>query len=277
MITKLVLLFSVLLVVISFLLTKEEFKDYRHILLSFIPFFNYSTAVSSGRIFTKEELAKYSGKDKTPVYLAIIGDVFDVTKGRKHYGEGGGYHFFSGKDGTRAFVSGKFTEEGLIEDTTGLSHTDLLGIEDWNGFYKKQYKHIGRLAGLYYNEKGEETEAMRDFIKRLDIAKKAKQSDEDDKQRFPTCNFEYKQGQGRRIWCSTLSGGVQRDWEGVPRQYFQPGKTDPRCACIKDFGPPSGQEEVTQHNNRGDLDNPLMKLYEGCDPSSVQCFFPEDS
>jgi len=39
--------------------------------------------------------------------------VFDVTKGRKHYGPGGGYSFFSGRDGSRAFVSGDFTEEGV--------------------------------------------------------------------------------------------------------------------------------------------------------------------
>ena len=50
----------------------------------------------------------------------------------------------SGKDGTRAFVSGDFTEKGLIEDLTGLSHQDILGLYDWNEFYKKDYKHIGK-------------------------------------------------------------------------------------------------------------------------------------
>jgi len=62
---------------------------------------------------------------------------------------------------------------------------------------------------------------------------------------------------------------------GVPRQYFQPGKKDPRCACIKDFGAPTGKAESSQHKDRGDLDNPLMKVYENCDPASFQCFFPE--
>ena len=52
-------------------------------------------------------------------------------------------HLSSGKDGSRAFVSGDFTEKGLIEDLTGLSHTDILGLEEWSGFYKKDYKHIG--------------------------------------------------------------------------------------------------------------------------------------
>ncbi|ONL94634.1 BTB/POZ domain-containing protein NPY2 [Zea mays] len=35
--------------------------------------------------------------------------VFDVTKGRSHYGPGGGYHHFAGRDASRAFVSGNFT------------------------------------------------------------------------------------------------------------------------------------------------------------------------
>lgn len=62
----------------------------------------------------------------------------------------------------------------------------------------------GRLVGHYYNDKGEGTDALADFYRRLDLAKKEKLSEEDDKNRFPPCNFEYKQGHGRRIWCSNL-------------------------------------------------------------------------
>ncbi|KAJ0807086.1 putative cytochrome b5-like heme/steroid binding domain-containing protein [Helianthus annuus] len=38
-----------------------------------------------------------------------IRSVFDVTKGKSHYGKGGGYNHFSGRDASRAFVSGNFT------------------------------------------------------------------------------------------------------------------------------------------------------------------------
>jgi hypothetical protein len=77
------------------------------------------------KLFTKEELATYNGKAKgRPIYLgisetasffssypshsllAVLGDVFDVTKGDRYYAEGGGYAFFSGIDGTRAYVTG---------------------------------------------------------------------------------------------------------------------------------------------------------------------------
>ncbi|XP_060599237.1 neuferricin-like [Ruditapes philippinarum] len=274
MITKLLLFISILVVVIAILLTTGAFE----LLTDLIPgslLFKSTSLTSNEKLFTKDELSKYTGKESPYVYLAILGDVFDVSKGKRHYGEGGGYHFFTGKDGTRAYVSGDFTEKGLIEDTEGLSLTDYLGIEEWNEFYRKQYKHIGRLIGHYYDDKGQPTEALKQFNKKLQEAKRAKLSEEDDRKIFPPCNFEYKQGWGRRTWCSTLSGGVNRDWAGVPRRYFQPGKTEPRCACVKDFGPPSGSDNNVKHNNRGDLDNPLMKTYDDCDENSFECFFKE--
>ncbi|KAK7483949.1 hypothetical protein BaRGS_00024833 [Batillaria attramentaria] len=91
----------------------------------------------SERLFTKEELSKYTGEDGGQVYLAIIGNVYDVSRGRRHYGPGGGYSFFSGRDGSRAFVSGEFNEKGLTDDVTGLSDSDILALEDWKNFYER--------------------------------------------------------------------------------------------------------------------------------------------
>ncbi|KAI5652352.1 hypothetical protein M9H77_29539 [Catharanthus roseus] len=36
--------------------------------------------------------------------------VFDVSKGKSHYGAGGGYNHFAGRDASLAFVSGNFTD-----------------------------------------------------------------------------------------------------------------------------------------------------------------------
>lgn len=52
-------------------------------------------------------------------YLVIVGEVFDVRAGPSYYGKGGSYSFFTGGDGSRAFVSGDFTETGL----TGEPHS----------------------------------------------------------------------------------------------------------------------------------------------------------
>lgn len=49
------------------------------------------------RLLTADELSLYDGGENSKgLYLAILGQVFDVEKGRKHYGPDGGYHFFTG-------------------------------------------------------------------------------------------------------------------------------------------------------------------------------------
>ena len=57
--------------------------------------------------FTADELAQYDGSDLSkPIYLAINGKVFDVSAGPKYYGKGGSYGYFSGKDASRAYITG---------------------------------------------------------------------------------------------------------------------------------------------------------------------------
>ena len=38
------------------------------------------------RLFTPEQLALYNGTKGAPMYLAILGEVYDVTKGAQYYG-----------------------------------------------------------------------------------------------------------------------------------------------------------------------------------------------
>ena len=98
------------------------------------------------RLLTKEELAHYNGKEgSTGLYLAVYGQVFDVEKGARHYGPGGGYEFFAGCDATRSYVSGEFNEEGLIDDVEGFSPQQMMEVQTWVEFYKKEYSHIGEL------------------------------------------------------------------------------------------------------------------------------------
>lgn len=49
------------------------------------------------RLLRKQELSLYDGEEASRgLYLAILGQVFDVSKGRKHYGPGGAYHSLAG-------------------------------------------------------------------------------------------------------------------------------------------------------------------------------------
>ena len=52
----------------------------------------------SERVMTVEELKNYDGKPGSKgLYLALLGLVFNVKKGKQHYGPGGGYEFFAGE------------------------------------------------------------------------------------------------------------------------------------------------------------------------------------
>ena len=63
----------------------------------------------------------------------MLGQVFDVSKAPQFYGPEGGYGFFAGRDASRAFVTGDFDEEGLIDDVAGLSSSDYIGLDEWIG------------------------------------------------------------------------------------------------------------------------------------------------
>lgn len=61
----------------------------------------------SPKVLTKAELASFGPGSET-IYLAIFGQVFDVTSGKEFYARGQGYDFFAGCDGSKAFVTGDF-------------------------------------------------------------------------------------------------------------------------------------------------------------------------
>ena len=52
---------------------------------------------SAERLFTKEEIKDYDGKTKSEIYIALVGSVYDVTKGARFYAAGNHYGGFSGK------------------------------------------------------------------------------------------------------------------------------------------------------------------------------------
>ena len=52
--------------------------------------------------FKPSELAAFNGSDSSkPIYVAIKGIVYDVTKKPEMYGAGSGYNCFAGKDASK--------------------------------------------------------------------------------------------------------------------------------------------------------------------------------
>ncbi|KAL2628787.1 hypothetical protein R1flu_013473 [Riccia fluitans] len=211
--------------------------------------------VMKPRLWSPEELAKYNGSDpKLPVLLGIVGSVFDVSKGRKHYGPGGGYSHFSGRDASRAFVSGNFTADGLTDSLGGLSPLQVKSIMDWHNFFQNstKYIYVGKIVGRFYNQSGLPT---KEFVKATLLAArgerimKERKKEED---RFPTCNSRWNPQQGGEVWCTT---GYPRIVEVVSDGLYR-GTSDSRCACF---------DEKAMNSRKG------LLLYEGCPPLSQKC------
>jgi len=102
---------SVLVGFVAAFLTLPAFRSQRDTIVSFLsvcplPWFDNAgqsaslhsvVRTTSDAVFSQKDLAMYDGSDSsTATYLAILGSVYDVSSGRRHYGPDGSYSFFSG-------------------------------------------------------------------------------------------------------------------------------------------------------------------------------------
>ncbi|KAF7655074.1 hypothetical protein LDENG_00061500 [Lucifuga dentata] len=219
---------------------------------------NESIQAPPVRLLSQNELSLYNGEEGSKgLYLAILGQVFDVQKGHKLYGPGGAYHSMAGKDASLAFITGDFTESGLTDDVSSLSPLQLVALYDWLAFYQKNYPPVGWVISRFYTENGQPREYLLQVQASLAEGERIKAQSQAERIHFPACNSEWSAASGGRVWCSTKSGGVERDWVGVPRKLFSPGSSSPRCICAED---PSAAAE-----------DPNLQKYEGCPPHADSC------
>lgn len=102
--------------------------------------------VAEARDYTRDELAKFDGKDPAqPVLIAIRGRIYDVTRGRSFYGRGGPYEMFAGRDCTRALAKMSFAPEDYVADESGLTDAEIRQLEDWIETFASKYRDIGAL------------------------------------------------------------------------------------------------------------------------------------
>ncbi|PIA37558.1 hypothetical protein AQUCO_03000257v1 [Aquilegia coerulea] len=204
------------------------------------------------RLWKPEELAIYNGTDANlPILLAILGSVFDVTKGKSHYGPGGSYSHFSGRDASRAFVSGNFTGDGLIDSLHGLSSVEVKSVVDWRDFYFRSYIYVGNLIGRYYNSQGEKTKYLKGVEAKAARGAQLLEKQKNEEAKMPSCNSKWSQQEGGEVWCDVgYPRLVQR-----PHEIALTGKMSRRCACYK-------EEELGQ---------PGLEVYKGCDYLSKVC------
>ncbi|XP_013007496.1 neuferricin isoform X3 [Cavia porcellus] len=151
----------------------------------------------------------------------------------------------------------------------------MLTLQTWLSFYEKNYVCVGRVVGRFYGEDGLPTTELTRVEAMMAKGAEAKKQAQEERRKFPPCNAEWSATKGSRLWCSQESGGVSRDWIGVPRKLYKPGSKEPRCVCVRTTGPPSDQPlDNPTHRNRGDLDDPSLGEYPGCPTLAVTCSFP---
>ena len=160
---------------------------------------------SGTRLVTINELAAHGSINGTlrPYWLALLGRIYDVDKGENNYGPKGGYNFFTGLDGSKAFITGEFTDEGLTDDVTDLSPLQSIELNDWLKFYEKDYTFVGKLIGRYYDRNGNPTKEFYKFQRKLKKGEEMKKDQQAQEKAFPPCNSRYTPSEGSIVSCST--------------------------------------------------------------------------
>ncbi|KPM05956.1 membrane-associated progesterone receptor component 2-like protein [Sarcoptes scabiei] len=130
---------------------------------------------------TLEELRKYDGKgpDKR-ICIAILGRVYDCTKGYDYYGPDGAYSTFAGRDASRALA--KFDVMAVKDewdDITDLSPSEMSSVTEWNEQFQEKYDYVGRLVRSE-EEILDKADYDEDFSNDEDNKKQGKCSTDDD-------------------------------------------------------------------------------------------------
>lgn len=98
------------------------------------------------RTYTPRALLSFDGRDGAPVYLAVRGRVFDVSRGRNFYGPGGPYANFAGRNASRGLACGSFDPDVLTADLDGLADDELDALRGWEERFLEKYDVVGRLV-----------------------------------------------------------------------------------------------------------------------------------
>jgi len=194
-------------------------------------------ALRSGpRLFTTHTLEKIAAL-QNPLLLVVVGEVYDVSKGREFYGRTAdgvaesytGYA--NGTDNTRAFLTADF-ENNATDDLSDLTPGQCLGIEHWRLFYRNHSKYTfqGFHVGRYYDANGAPTGAHADYIACVERANSGKRSAQEAMLTAPACQRaapvstepKHKIGSWTTLSCA--------DFGRLPRSY-KPGLPEAACTC----------------------------------------------
>jgi membrane-associated progesterone receptor component len=107
------------------------------------------------KTYTPHTLLPFNGEDGKPIYFAVRGRVFDVSRGRNFYGPGGPYSNFAGRDASRGLACGSFDEDMLTKDLDGpldtlegLGADEMEALQGWEDRFNEKYEVVGKLVSV---------------------------------------------------------------------------------------------------------------------------------
>jgi hypothetical protein len=204
-------------------------------------------------LLTPKQLARFTGAGppmhSKRIYVSILGSVFDVTSGAKHYGPGGNYNGAAGRDASKAFYSGNFTAD-QTDDLSAAKPGELASVYRWRNFFRdhKTYTPVGRLTGRFYTAAGQPTEELQRIEK---VGAQAAAQAADSNKGNTECNVQWSKGGGKMLWCS--------EGKGLPRRIADADASSDRCVCVARPATP----------------NAVLKPYDGCAPDAAKCVIPD--
>ncbi|RSH87962.1 uncharacterized protein EHS24_000485 [Apiotrichum porosum] len=93
------------------------------------------------------DLAQYNGEDASkPIYVAIKGNVYDVSAKTEMYGKGSGYNVFAGKDASRGLGMSSLDPKDAVADYSPLNEAQMKTLDGWETFFQKRYNVIGKVV-----------------------------------------------------------------------------------------------------------------------------------
>lgn len=96
---------------------------------------------------TLTELKKYDGSDPDGrVCVAVLGKIYDVTKGKRFYGPDGPYAGFAGRDASRGLAT--FSVEAITDeydDLLDLKASEIEQVREWELQFSEKYDLVGKL------------------------------------------------------------------------------------------------------------------------------------
>eukprot|EP00941_MAST-03F_sp_MAST-3F-sp1_P006009 g6009.t1 len=123
------------------------------------------------REISMEELHENDGKDGKPIWVAVQGEVFDVTShtsGRDLYGSNSVYQTFAGKDATVGLAMGTYELSDMNSRTfDDLDSWEIDALEEWKSTFLRKYCIVGQLRNCSGKQKSGSQEVVAALVEQV--------------------------------------------------------------------------------------------------------------